>query len=374
MVKLQPSKLAMRVRFPLPARHFQTNMNYRKFASNLTFLTLVIGHASFAADCAALQKELEKAVRAHPQTVTDAVETAVRAKPSCASALVTAAITASEANSELVSRIVSAAVKAAPNEAVTIAESAISASPTSSDSVATVVQEVLGDCDSIGQDIAQNSAKSPERLLFIVEDALRSHENCACEVVKSAIEATKGNKEVIGQIVQLAINIAPSKAAEVAECSIAMAPTAVEEINAAMDQALSDKKRGPGATAAASKVEPELSQPGSEEAEQGEGDQSGSVQPSEPRNTGKSYGKGNGEVGYGKGNGQVRSGKGKGGAVQVAPDDGSQDDSNSWWSLPGRGPNFAPVYLIAPASGTISAGELVPLISPVDPKKDHFKP
>lgn len=96
-------------------------------------------------------------------------------------------------------------------------------------------------CDKIAQDVRESVTKEPSKVLMIVEDALVINENCACEIVKAAITASKADKAMAKQIVQTAVAVAPKMSPVIMECANAVSPGAVE----VSDQAqVASKKSG----------------------------------------------------------------------------------------------------------------------------------
>ena len=313
--------------------------------------------------CAEAQRALEATIRDRPETARESLANAVRLSPTCASELVTSAIVASEASDVLVAKLVESAVRASPRSAIAIAESAIAASPSSSDKVADVVQQVLGDCDSVAEDVALSLRQSPGKILVVLEDSLRAHQNCTCEIVSSVVKGANGNAQTIRQIVELSVTLVPTKAAEVSECALKAAPGSANAIQVGLDSALSDSQRGEGALAAALEPEPEMiDRKTSQETEatilpNTVSSNEPSYDTSEKPQLVKSYGKGNGE-GYGKNS--------KRGSLAMP----ESSDSGSWIPWGGAAPNAAPVYLIAPSGGLIPPGDVLVPMSPSDPKID----
>lgn len=326
--------------------------------------------------CTAAQQSLEQTIREYPEKAVATLTSALRGNLTCAGPLIESAITASDASDELVARLVAAAVRAAPDKAVVIAESAIAASPSASDEVADVVQTVLGDCSSIAEDVSISIERHRGRLIVILEDALRSHGNCSCEVVSAAVKAAGGSKSVIAQIVETSVTLKPAMAAEISECASAAAPRQLAAVQEGLDRALSDASRGPGSLPAAAEVNDAQLAVDESGITLGAnpGEEVRSVQESAPATTyqdapseGQGYGK-NAQVSYGK-NSKQGYGKVPPSAVEKPEVDDWGWDWVNWGSAGGGG---APVYLIAPSGGLVPPGELVPL-SPSDPKADHKK-
>lgn len=79
-------------------------------------------------------------------------------------------------------------------------------------------------CDKVAILVREAVEKEPQKVLVIVEDNMVANESCACEIVKSAIVASKADADLVKQIVQTAVHIAPNRAAIIAECASAVTP------------------------------------------------------------------------------------------------------------------------------------------------------
>jgi hypothetical protein len=84
-------------------------------------------------------------------------------------------------------------------------------------------------------------AEKPSRVLIAVEDALTMNEQAACEIVKAAIEATRADARLVGEIVHTALKNAPGMAAGIMECALNASPGSEEQIKEAMRRALGEK-------------------------------------------------------------------------------------------------------------------------------------
>ena len=51
-----------------------------------------------------------------------------------------------------------------------------------------------GDCDTVGDQVKKAVAKTPSKVLVIVDETISKNESCACEIVKAAIEAADAKK------------------------------------------------------------------------------------------------------------------------------------------------------------------------------------
>lgn len=134
MVKLQPSKLIMRVRFPLPAPFAdcinRSNIKIMKKTIKLALAaTAVVASSVFAEDCQKLSSDVTLEVTKSPEDVLSLVSKYVAANEGCGCEVVKAAIVVTEADKALVAQIVEAAISQAPKEMNTIATCAIAVAP-----------------------------------------------------------------------------------------------------------------------------------------------------------------------------------------------------------------------------------------------------
>jgi hypothetical protein len=74
-------------------------------------------------------------------------------------------------------------------------------------------------CDKVAADVRAAIEAYPSKVLVIVEDAMVANEACACEIVKTAISASKANADLARQIVLTATNVAPNLTQLIAECA-----------------------------------------------------------------------------------------------------------------------------------------------------------
>jgi len=102
------------------------------------------------------------------------------------------------------------------------------------------------DCDAIGAKVKQDIAKTPSKVLVIVDDAVAKNESCACEIVKAAIEAADAKKDaaLVREIVVTAVNAAQGMAATIAECAVAVSPSSASEIKAGLSEVFEGAKGG----------------------------------------------------------------------------------------------------------------------------------
>lgn len=74
-------------------------------------------------------------------------------------------------------------------------------------------------CDKVAADVRAAIEANPSKVLVIVEDAMVANESCACEIVKTALQASKANIDLARQIVLTATNVAPNLTQLIAECA-----------------------------------------------------------------------------------------------------------------------------------------------------------
>ena len=72
--------------------------------------------------------------------------------------------------------------------------------------------------------------------LEIVSKEVGASPDCACEIVKAALEAAAAEPKAVAAIVEAAINAAPDKIDIISKCALAAAPDAAAEIKAVVDK------------------------------------------------------------------------------------------------------------------------------------------
>jgi hypothetical protein len=97
------------------------------------------------------------------------------------------------------------------------------------------------ECTPVSATVTAEVTAKPSNVLTIVNEQIAANPTCACEIVKAAVLASKADKDLVGQIVFTAVTAAPTEATTVAECAVAVAPEASENVKAALRSAYSDK-------------------------------------------------------------------------------------------------------------------------------------
>lgn len=107
----------------------------------------------------------------------------------------------------------------------------ISATPAAQPSGAPAPEQV---CFDTAATFRKEVAAQPSLVLQLVESALRVSPKCSCEIVKSAIEATQADIKLVASIVEVVAVTEPEQLRISAQCAIAVAPDAVEEVHAVL--------------------------------------------------------------------------------------------------------------------------------------------
>ncbi len=173
MVKFQFSKLATRVRSPLPALFEKPPKTTHDMKSNTLISTLTVAllsglvpatAANTKTKCTEVVAHLESEIAKEPARVLLSVEDALNANDTCSCAIIKAAIATSHADSKLVGEIVSTAINTIPTSASTIGECALAAAPDAAADIKTAMQTVLGQGDGAGKApvaSAESAGKEP---------------------------------------------------------------------------------------------------------------------------------------------------------------------------------------------------------------------
>jgi hypothetical protein len=110
--------------------------------------------------------------------------------------------------------------------------------------VASPIQADPANCLDIALSVKHEVKASPSDVLEIVEKQIGANEDCACEIVKAAIQAIDADERMVAQIVEVAATTAPEKMRLIAQCAIAVAPDCLAGVQAVM--AKIDPNRGEG--------------------------------------------------------------------------------------------------------------------------------
>lgn len=92
------------------------------------------------------------------------------------------------------------------------------------------------DCLKVSVSVKHAVAAKPATVLEIVEKEVSANPDCACEVVKAAIQASKADKKTIAAIVETAATSAPDKMRLISQCAVAVAPEALAEVQSVMSR------------------------------------------------------------------------------------------------------------------------------------------
>ena len=97
-------------------------------------------------------------------------------------------------------------------------------------------QSKAPNCSEIYRAVNKYVKDHPERVLEVVALQTGMNPDCACEVVKAAIIASEADTAMVVEIVEAAIEVAPSRFRIIGQCAIAVAPDALSEVQALINK------------------------------------------------------------------------------------------------------------------------------------------
>ena len=97
------------------------------------------------------------------------------------------------------------------------------------------------DCPAVGASVETAVKADQSSVLAVVAARIKETPDCACDVVKAAIRATKASNDLTGQIVEAAVRAAPSQYKTIVECAVAVNSGAAAEIRAALQRVFGGK-------------------------------------------------------------------------------------------------------------------------------------
>jgi hypothetical protein len=92
------------------------------------------------------------------------------------------------------------------------------------------------DCLELAVSVKHAVAAVPSKVLEIVEKEVAANPDCACEVVKAAIQGSDADSKLVASIVETAATAAPEKMRLVSQCAVAVAPEALGDVQAVMSR------------------------------------------------------------------------------------------------------------------------------------------
>jgi hypothetical protein len=98
------------------------------------------------------------------------------------------------------------------------------------------------DCLNLAVSVKHAVAAKPSEVLQIVEKEVSANADCACEVVKAAIQGAEADAKTVAGIVEVAASVAPDKMRLISQCAVAVAPEALTDVQAVMSRL--DPNRG----------------------------------------------------------------------------------------------------------------------------------
>lgn len=92
------------------------------------------------------------------------------------------------------------------------------------------------DCVKLAVSVKHAAAARPAKVLEIVEAELSANPDCACEIVKAAIQGAEADSKTVASIVETAAMTAPDKMRLVSQCAVAVAPDSLGEVQAVISR------------------------------------------------------------------------------------------------------------------------------------------
>ena len=108
--------------------------------------------------------------------------------------------------------------------------------------LAPVVATAETDCIALAASVKISVAEKPAEVLQVVEKEVSANPDCACEVVKAAIQASKADAKTVAAIVETAASVAPEKMRLISQCAVAVAPESLADVQAVLSRL--DPNRG----------------------------------------------------------------------------------------------------------------------------------
>jgi len=109
------------------------------------------------------------------------------------------------------------------------------------------------DCLKIAVDVRTAAQNFPEKILENVSKHVEESPQCACEIVKAAIEGASADEDLVAAIVEAAVISSPEQMRIIAQCAVAVAPDALAKVQAVL--AKFDSNSGESGSAKSAKGE-----------------------------------------------------------------------------------------------------------------------
>lgn len=105
-----------------------------------------------------------------------------------------------------------------------------------------IISAVLGslpvfaefDCLKVSLFVKQATTSEQSKVLEIVAKEVGAAPDCACEIVKAAIEGSAADAKTVASIVETAAVVAPEQMRLISQCAVAIAPDALVNVQAVM--------------------------------------------------------------------------------------------------------------------------------------------
>jgi len=90
------------------------------------------------------------------------------------------------------------------------------------------------DCLKLSLFVKQAATSEKSKVLEIVAKEVGAAPDCACEIVKAAIEGSSADSKTVAAIVEAAATAAPEQMRLISQCAVAVAPDALVNVQAVM--------------------------------------------------------------------------------------------------------------------------------------------
>lgn len=117
--------------------------------------------------------------------------------------------------------------------------------------VGVVPASASADCLALSVAVKHAASTNQSAVLELVAKEVALSPDCACEIVKAAIEGSSADAKTVGAIVQAAATVAPEQMRLISQCAVATAPDSLAEVQAVI--ALLDPNLGEAGSAKSAK-------------------------------------------------------------------------------------------------------------------------
>ncbi|TAE76560.1 MAG: hypothetical protein EAZ65_07825 [Verrucomicrobia bacterium] len=92
------------------------------------------------------------------------------------------------------------------------------------------------DCIKLAATVKNAAAAKPAEVLALVESQVSAHPDCACGIVKAAIQGSAADSKAVAGIVEVAATLVPDQMRMISQCAVAAAPESLADVQAVMSR------------------------------------------------------------------------------------------------------------------------------------------